>query len=242
MYCSSRLEDATEITELLCGQHPADHNWSFVKPPLCADGDGRDIASDDRIVDLVLRGHRVTQRHKNRNHVILDHLLSSDEDENLDDSILTDSSGPMHNKDLLQELLYTRGKDKSDESSVVIPAEAFDSDNTASNESSHSPVLEDRETLQKSTGKNKKEPVCTYSVSTSKVPVRGMLMHKGLGKRGELKDKNILGSIGVDRLTKLGRVNAAKVSVGHVTVIDPSSTGHNQPTKNDRYSIYVFCV
>lgn len=206
------------------------------------DGDGSDVTSNDRIVDLVLKCHGVNPHHKNRSCAVLDHLLSSDEDESLDDSILTDSSGPMYNKDLLQQLLYSRDKDKSDKSSSVVTpaAAAFDSD---SNESTHSPALDDKPSVQKLTDKNEKQPVHSYSVPASRRPVRGIAMHKGLGKQGEMKEKNILSGIGMDRLTKLGRVSAAKVLVGHVTITDPSSSSpDNQPTRYDISSTCSLCV
>jgi len=207
-----------------------------VEPPLdVVDGDNNDITGDDRIIDLVLKGHRVNPYHKDHNHLVLDHLLSSDEDGTMDDSILTDSSGPMHDKDILQDLLYSRHKEKNDGSSVVIPAAAFDSDSTASSERSHSPVLsEDKEKLQKMA---EKEPVSSYSIPVGKKTIsRNTAMYRGLGRQGEMKEKNILTGIGLDRLTKLGRINAAKVLVGHVTITDPppNSQHDNQPTKNDR--------
>ena len=231
----------TEATELLCGQHQTDHNSSFMEPPLHVDeDDGSDLTSNDRIVDLVLKGHRVNPHRKSRNHIILDHLLSSDEDDTLDDSVLTDSSGPMHNKDLLQELLYSRDKDKSDgSSSVVIPAAAFDSDSSTS-ENSPSPATENK---GKVTDKIEKETVHSYSVPVSKRSVRGVAIHKGLGRQGEMKEKNILNGIGIDRLTKLGRVNAVKVLVGQVLITDPSSSDHDDiPARNDKYSLIVYCV
>ena len=210
-----------------------------MEPPLHVDDDdGSDLTSNDRIVDLVLKGHQVNPHCKNRNHMILDNLLSSDEDDTLNDSILTDSSGPMHNKDLLQELLYSRDKHKSDESSVVILAAAFDSDSSASGENSQSPALENKGSL---TDKIEKETIHSYSVPVSKRSVRGVAIHKGLGKQGEMKEKNILNGIGLDRLTKLGRVNAAKVLVGQVSITDPDDD--DQPARNDKYSIMcVLCV
>lgn len=210
-----------------------------MEPPLdVTDGDNNDITSNDRIIDLVLKGHQVNPYHKDHSNIVLDHLLSSDED----DSILTDSSGPMHNKDLLQELLYSRHKDKNDGSLVVIPAAAFDSDSTASSERSHSPVLEDKEKLWKVA---EKEPVCSHSIPVGKNTIgRNTAIYRGLGKQGEMKEKSILTGIGLDRLTKLGRINSAKVLVNHVTITDPSpnSQHDNQPTKNDRYSISYVCL
>ena len=218
------------------GQHQADHNQSFVEQPLHADDDDAShFTSDGRIVDLVLKGHRVNPHHKNYGCVISDHLLSSDEDDTLDDSILTDSSGPMHNKELLQELLYSRDKDKSDESSLVTPAAAaYDSDSTTS---SHSPTLEDKENVQKMVDKNEKQPIKLCSVP---VPVKGIAVHKGLGKQGKMIEKNIFTGIGLDKLTRLGCVNAAKVLVGHVTITDPTSSNHgDRPT---RYERILHCV
>lgn len=230
----------TEATELLHGQHQTDHNQSFMGPPLHVDeDDASDLTGNDRIVDLVLKGHRVNAHRKDHNHMILDHLLSSDEDDTLDDSILTDSSGPMHNKDLLQELLYSRDKDKSDgSSSVVTPAAAaFDSDSSTSSESSQNLVMENKGRLS---DKIEKETVHSYS---SRRSVKGVALHKGLGKQGEMKEKNILNSIGIDRLTRLGRVNAAKVLVGQVSITDPSSSNHDdQRARNDKYSLYGYCV
>ena len=221
---------------MLCGQSDVDHNQFFVEPPLLVDDDhGDDVTSDDRIVDLVLKGHRAYPHRKNRDHMILDHLLSSDEDDTLDDSILTDSSGPMHSKDLLQELLYSR--DKSDgSSSVVIPAAAFDSDSSSSSERSPS---EDKgkltDKIEKEPVHLHSEPVHLHSAPVSKRSVRGVAMHRGLGKQGEMKEKNILNGIGLDRLTRLGCVNAAKVVVGHVSITAPSSSSHdNQPARNDK--------
>ena len=210
------------------GQHQADHNQSFVEQPLHADDDDANhFTSDGRIVDLVLKGHWVNPHRKNCGRMISDHLLSSDEDDTLDDSILTDSSGPMHNKDLLQELLYSRDKDKSDESSLVIPAAAaYDSDSTTS---SYSPTLEDKENVQRMVDKNEKQP-CSVPV-----PVRGIAVHKGLGKQGKMIEKNIFTGIGLNKLTKLGCVNAAKVLVGHVTITHPISSNHgDRPTRYDR--------
>ena len=232
----------TEVTELLRGQYQTDHNQSFMEPLLHHDeDDARDHTDNDRIVDLVLKGHRVDAHRKNHNLMILDHLLSSDEDDTLDDSILTDSSGPMHNKDLLQELLYSRDKNKSDgSSSVVVPAAAaFDSDSSASSENSQSPPIENK----KLSDKIEKETVHLHSIPASKRSVRGVEIHKGFGKQGEMKEKNILNGIGIDRLTRLGRVNAAKVLVGQVSITDPSSSNHDdQPARNDKYSLYVCCV
>ena len=226
----------TEATELLRGQHQTDHNQSFVEPPLHVDEDiTSDLTDNDRIVDLVLKGHR-----KNHNHMILDHLLSSDEDDTLDDSILTDSSGPMHNKDLLQELLYSRDKDKSDgSSSVVTPAAAaFDSDSSVSSENSQSLAMENKGKLP---DKIKKETAHSYNVPASKRSIKSVSLHKGLGKQGEMKEKNILNSIGIDKLTRLGRVNAAKVLVGQVSITDPSSSNRDdQPARNDKYLLYVY--
>ena len=221
-------------------QYQPDHDQCFVEPPLHAnDGDSGELGSDDRIVDLVLKGHRVNHCRKNHN---LDHLLSSDEDESLDDSILTDCSGPMHNKELLQELLYSRDKDKSEESSVVLPAAtAFDSDST---QSSHTSTVEDKKGLQKLADSNEKQPVHLFSVPVSKRPVQHAEIHKGFGKQGEMREKNILSGIGLDRLTRLGRVNAAKVLVGHVAInMEPLSSSHNnKPTRCDKCSIYICIV
>lgn len=238
LFYFSSSKDFSGATEFPCDQDP---DRSFVEQCLHAnDGDSGELASDDRIVDLVLKGHRVNTRHKNHN---LDHLLSSDEDETLDDSILTDSSGPMHNKRLLQELLYSRDKDKSEESSVVLPAAAaYDSDST---ESSRSPTVEDKEGIQKLTDNSEKQPVHSASVPVSKRSVRHSVIHKGFGKQGEMREKNILSGIGLDRLTKLGRVNAAKVLVGQVAITDPSSSSQDsRPTRCDECSIYmcVVCV
>ena len=236
----SRVKEMTEVTDLLCGQCQSDHNQSTVEPPLlhpdCDHHDG-DVPCDDRIVDLVLKGHRVNFHSNNHNYT--HHLLSSDEEDILDDSILTDSSGPLHNKDLLRELLYSRDRDENGRSSpVVIPAAAFDSDSTESSEASQSPVLEDEEKL---TDTSKKDPVHLYSVPVSRRPVRGEAMHKGLGKQGEMIEKNILNGIGLDRLTKLGRINAAKVVVGQVSITDlPSSSHGNQAARNDKY--LIICV
>ena len=236
LFYFSRSEDFSVATEFLCDQDP---NRSFVEQSLHAnDGDNGELASNDRIVDLVLKGHRVNTCCKNHN---LDHPLSSDEDKTLDDSILTDSSGPMHNEKLLQELLYSRDKDKSEESSVVLPAAAaFDSDST---ESSHSPTVEDKEDIQKLTDSNEKQTVHLASVPVSKRSVKHSAIHKGFGKQGEMREKNILSGIGLDRLTKLGRVNAAKVLVGHVAITDPSSSSHDsKPTRCDKCSIYMYSV
>ena len=237
----SRVKEMTEVTDLLCGQCQSDHNHSTVEPPLlhvdCDDHDG-DNPCDDRIVDLVLKGQRVNSHSNYQNYT--DHLLSSDEEDILDDSILTDSSGPLHSKDLLRELLYSRDRDESDRSSsVVIPAVAFDSDSTASSEGC--PVLKDKE---KPTDKIETDQLHLYGVPVSRRPVRGEAVHIGLGKQGEMIEKNILNGIGLDRLTKLGRINAAKVVVSYVSITDLSPSGHgNQAVRNDKYSIIgVLCV
>ena len=181
----------------------------------------RDVRHDDRIIDLVLQGYKMDQR-KSQD-CVLDQWSSSD-DEHLDDSILTESSIPTDNSGLLQELLYTH-KNKIDSSEVVLPAEAFDSDSSSSTSSG-----DKRDTAEKNViTKALKDDIA----ATCRKPYnRDAVIDKGLGRRGELKEKNILGSIGLDRLTKLGRVNAARVLVGHVTI------NKDQATNNNRWVIF----
>jgi len=178
----------------------------------------RNVGHGDKIVDLVLQGYKVDQ-HNNQDHVL--EQWSSSDGEHLDNSVATESSVSTDNGSLLQELLYTH-KNKIDSSEVVLPAEAFDSDSSSS-ASSTSPVLR----IKRDTDENNMitEAMEDDVTATCRKPYKGVtVINKGLGRRGELKEKNILDSVGLERLTKLGRVNAARVLVGHVTINNDGTT------------------
>jgi len=177
---------------------------------------------DDKIIDLVMQGYKLDQ-HKNPNHVF--EQWSCSDSEHLDNSVTTEISIPSDNSGLLQEVLYTH-KNKSDSSEVVLPAEAFDSDSSTS---SISPVLRIRKDMDEKCMRREDD-------DTGRKPYKGAdVINKGLGRRGELKEKNIIDGIGLDRLTKLGRVNAARVLVDHVAV------NKDQVFNNERWGTLCKC-
>ena len=169
----------------------------------------KNAGHDDKIVDLVLKGYKKDQS-KNQDHVV-DQWSSSDS-ETLNDSTLTESSLPTDNSGLLQELLYTHKNKNKNSSEVTLPAKAFDSDSSST--SSIGQVLGDK--------RDTDEGHAITEILEDDVPISCRKPYrkvtKGLGRRGEMKEKSILSSIGLGRLTKLGRINAARVLVGNVTI------------------------
>jgi len=202
---------------------------SIVNVNHCKHGRKRGVGHGDKIIDLVLQGYKVNQ-HSNQDHVL--EQWSSSDGEHLDDSVATESSVPTDNSGLLQELLYTH-KNKIKSSEVILPAEAFDSDSSSST-SSTSPVLRINRDMDENNMIT--EAMEDDVTATCRKPYKGVaVINKGLGRRGELKEKNILDSVGLDRLTKLGRVNAARVLVGHVTINNDRTTTNN----NNRLVIFL---